>query len=89
MGVGHPQSESPPRDRPLARRPESCQRSRSDNTPMGIPNESQCHDRRTAHRVDVADGVGGCNPTKVERVIHDRHEEIGRCDERLLIIRRR
>ena len=50
------------------------------------PDKSQGHDRRTAHRVNIADGVGRCDPTKVERIVHDRHEEVGRGDERLLVI---
>ena len=32
---------------------------------------------RTAHRVDIADGIGSCNAPEVIRVIHDGHEEIG------------
>ncbi|CCK14061.1 GCN5-related N-acetyltransferase [Cronobacter universalis NCTC 9529] len=38
------------------------------------------HDRFAAHRVDVADGVGRSDSAKIERVVHDRHEEVRGAD---------
>ncbi|CCK02251.1 GCN5-related N-acetyltransferase [Cronobacter sakazakii 701] len=38
------------------------------------------HDRFAAHRVDVADGVGRSDTAKIERVVHDGHEEIRGAD---------
>ena len=39
------------------------------------------HDRLSAHRVNITDGIGGGNPPEIERIIHHRHEEIGGTDD--------
>lgn len=38
------------------------------------------HDRLTAHCEDIADGVGGRNAPEVERVVDNRHKEVGSTD---------
>ena len=38
---------------------------------------------RCAHRIDVGDRVGRRNRAEIVGIIHDRHEKIGRCDDRL------
>src|SRR3546814_1649777 len=40
------------------------------------------HQRITAHRVDVADGIGGGDATEIKRIIDNRHEKIGGGDHR-------
>ena len=44
--------------------------------------EVQRRQRRPAHCIDVREGVGGGDPPEVERVIHDRREEVDRLHER-------
>ncbi len=48
--------------------------------------QRQRHDRSASHGVDVADRVGGGNAAEVVRVVDDGHEEVGRRDQRLLVI---
>ena len=48
--------------------------------------QGQRHDRPAAHRVDVADRVGRGDAAEVERVVDDRHEEVGGRDQRLLVV---
>ncbi len=48
--------------------------------------QRQRHDRPAAHRVHVADRVGGGDAAEVERVVDDRHEEVGRGHQRLLVV---
>lgn len=43
------------------------------------------HERFAAHRVDIANGVGGGDATKLKGVIHDGHEKVGRRDNGLTI----
>ena len=43
---------------------------------------SDRHNRLTAHREDIADGVGRRDAAKVERVVDNRHKEIGGTDDR-------
>ncbi len=52
----------------------------------GHRDQGQGHDRPAAHRIDVADGVGGGDAAKVVRVVDDGHEEIGGGDQRLLVV---
>lgn len=40
------------------------------------------HNRFPAHSENIADGVGGGDAAKVERVIDNRHKEIGGADDR-------
>jgi hypothetical protein len=39
-----------------------------------------------AHRVHVADGVGGRDAPELVGVVHDGHEEVGGGDQRLLVV---
>ena len=39
--------------------------------------------RRGAHRIDIGERVGRGDRAEVERIVDDRHEEIGRGDDRL------
>ncbi len=48
--------------------------------------QGQGHDRPAAHRIHVADRVGRGDAAEVERVVDDRHEEVGRRDQRLLVV---
>ena len=48
--------------------------------------QGQRQDRPPAHRVDIADRVGGGDAAEVERVVDDRHEEVGGGDQRLLVV---
>src|SRR5690606_40525164 len=48
--------------------------------------QRQSQDGLAAHRIDVGDGVGGGDAAEVERVVDDRHEEIGGGDQRLLVV---
>ena len=48
--------------------------------------QAERHDGRAAHRVHIADGVGGGNAAKVERIVDDGHEEVGGGDQRLLVV---
>ena len=48
--------------------------------------QRQRQDRPAAHRIDVADRVGGGDAAEVERVVDDRHEEVGGGDQRLLVV---
>ena len=48
--------------------------------------QRQRQDRPAAHRIDVADGVGRGDAAEVERVVDDRHEEVGGGDQRLLVV---
>ncbi len=43
-------------------------------------------ERLPAHGVHVGDGVGRCDGAEVERIVHDRHEEVGGRDDRLAIV---
>ena len=40
---------------------------------------------RPAHGVDVRDGIGRGDAAKIERIVHDRHEEVGRRDDGLFL----
>ena len=44
------------------------------------------HQRRAAHGVDVADGVGRSDTAKVEGVIDNRHKKVGSADNALLVV---
>ncbi len=44
------------------------------------------HDRLAAHRIHVGDRVGRGDASEIERIVDDRHEEVGRRDERLRIV---
>jgi hypothetical protein len=48
--------------------------------------QRQCEQRRAAHRVDVRDGIGCRDRAEIEGVVDDRHEEVGRRDDRLRVI---
>ena len=48
--------------------------------------QSHSKDGCAAHGVNIADGVGRGNATKVKRVVNDGHEEVGGGDQRLLVI---
>ena len=48
--------------------------------------QRQRHDRPAAHRVDVADRVGGGDAAEVERVVDDGHEKVGGRDQGLLVV---
>jgi hypothetical protein len=48
--------------------------------------ESQGKERPAAHRVHVRDRVGRRDRPEVERIVHDRHEEVGRGDNRLALV---
>ena len=53
---------------------------------IGIATKRERHDRPAAHRVDVADRVGRGDAAEVERIVDDRHEEVGGRDQRLLVV---
>ena len=44
------------------------------------------HDRLGAHRIDVADRVDGRDAAEVERIVHNRHEEVRRADDGLIVV---
>ncbi|MNU93557.1 hypothetical protein D3C71_834990 [compost metagenome] len=44
------------------------------------------HQRIAAHRIDVADGIGGGNSTEIEGIVDDRHEKVGGRDHAAFII---
>ena len=48
--------------------------------------EREREDRLAAHRVDVGQRVGRGDAAEVERIVDDRHEEVGRRDDRLLVV---
>ena len=48
--------------------------------------QRQREQRRGAHRIDVADRVRRRDAAEVERIVDDRHEEVGRRDQRLLVV---
>ena len=48
--------------------------------------QRQREQRRAAHRIDVGDRVGRGDGAEVERVVDDRHEEVGRRDDRLVLV---
>ena len=48
--------------------------------------QGQRHDGLAAHGIDVADRVGRGDATEVMRVVDDRHEEVGRGDQRLFVV---
>ncbi len=48
--------------------------------------QRQREDRPAAHRVDVADRIGRGDAAEVVRIVDDRHEEIGRRDQGLLVV---
>ena len=47
--------------------------------------QRQREERTPAHGVDIRDGVGRGDRAEVERIVDDRHEEIGRRDDRLIL----
>ena len=47
--------------------------------------ELECRQRRTTHRIDVGEGVGGSDPSPVVGVVHDRGEEIYGLDQGAII----
>ena len=48
--------------------------------------ERQREERLPAHRVHVGDGVGRGDRAEVERIVDDRHEEVGGGDDRLRVV---
>ena len=48
--------------------------------------QRQREERRAAHRVDVGDRVGRGDRAEVVRIVDDRHEEVGRRDDRLPLV---
>ena len=49
---------------------------------LGVPaHEVESEQRSAAHRVDVADGIRGSNPTPVARIVDHRRDEVGGDDE--------
>ena len=48
----------------------------------GPAENSDRHNRLTAHGENIADGVGRRNAPKVEGVVDDRHKKIGSTDDR-------
>ena len=50
------------------------------------PDDGERQNRHAPHGIDVRQGVGGGNAAKIEWIIHDRHEKVGRRDDRLLVI---
>ena len=56
------------------------------STLIGMPTMRQRHDRLAAHRVDVGQRIGRGDAAEVERVVDDRHEEVGGGDDRLLVV---
>ena len=47
----------------------------------GPAEDGDGHQRRAAHGVDIADGIGGGDPAKREGIIDDGHEKIGGRDQ--------
>ncbi len=56
------------------------------NLVHGHADEGQGEERLAAHRIDVGDGVGGGDRAEIERIVDDRHEEIGGRDDRLRVV---
>ena len=52
----------------------------------GKARDGQCHDGLTAHRIDIGQRIGGGDPAEIERIIDNRHEEVGRSDHTLLVV---
>jgi hypothetical protein len=76
--AGRAQTEAPPsRMRPMV-----CDRQHVDRH----AHQRQRQDRRAAHRIDVADRIGGGDAPEVEGVVDDGHEEVGGGDQRLLVV---
>ena len=48
--------------------------------------DRQRHDRPGAHGVDVGEGIGRRDPAEVERIVDDRHEEIGGGDDACVVV---
>ncbi len=48
--------------------------------------QGQGHDRRAAHGVHVADGVGRRDAAEVVGIVDDGHEKVRRGDQRLLVV---
>tara|TARA_B100000378_G_scaffold127684_1_gene103075 strand:- start:362 stop:1381 length:1020 start_codon:yes stop_codon:yes gene_type:complete len=48
--------------------------------------QRQGHDRGGAHGIDIADRVGRGDAAEIQWIVHDRHEEIGRGHQCLLIV---
>ncbi len=52
---------------------------------VGIAGQVQRGLGHTAHRIDVAEGIGGGNLAIDERIVHHRREEVDRLNERNLV----
>ncbi len=52
----------------------------------GHADERQREERRAAHCVDVGDRIGRRDHAEIVRIVDDRHEEIGRRDDRLPLV---
>ena len=48
----------------------------------GPAENSDRHNRLTAHGENIADGVGRRDAPKVERIVDDRHKKVGGADDR-------
>jgi hypothetical protein len=48
--------------------------------------DGERHDGLGTHRIDIRDRVGRGNPAEIERIIDDRHEEIGGGDDAQVLI---
>ncbi|MNF89033.1 hypothetical protein D3C84_715380 [compost metagenome] len=44
------------------------------------------HQGIAAHRIDVADGIGGGNSAEIERIVDDRHEKVGGRDHAAFLV---
>ena len=52
----------------------------------GHADQRQSKNRRTSHGVHIADGIGRGDASEVKRIVDDRHEEIGGCDQGLVLV---
>ena len=50
----------------------------------GHAHQCQRQDGRAAHGIHIRNGVGSGNAAKVKRIVHDGHEKVCRCNQRLL-----
>ena len=51
---------------------------------LGKANQGEGSERASAHGVNIAESIGGCDLSEGVRIVHDRGEEVHRLDERRL-----
>ncbi len=51
-----------------------------------MPTIASANSGVAAHRIDIGDRVGRGDRAEIERIVDDRHEKIGRRDDRLTLV---